>query len=124
VSETTTSTVPPESGEAPGAAHRSNSLDFPVVGIGASAGGVQALLRFFENAPADMGMAFVVVLHLSAKHVSSADKVLQNVTRMRVLQVSEPTRIEANHVYVIAPGKGLTMTDVYERLPFAQAPRA
>ncbi|KQR74391.1 chemotaxis protein [Burkholderia sp. Leaf177] len=79
--------------------------------MGASAGGVQALLRFFENAPADMGMAFVVVLHLSAKHVSSADKVLQNVTRMRVKQVSGPTSIEANHVYVIAPGKSLTMTD-------------
>lgn len=82
-----------------------------MVGIGASAGGVQALLRFFENAPSDMGMAFVVVLHLSAKHVSSADKVLQNVTRMRVLQVSGPTQIEANHVYVIAPGKSLTMAD-------------
>ena len=113
MSETTTSTVPPESNDEPDAAHRSSSLDFPVVGIGASAGGVQALLRFFENAPADMGMAFVVVLHLSAKHVSSADKVLQHVTRMRVSQVSGPTPIEANHVYVIAPGKSLTMTDGY-----------
>ncbi len=75
MSETSTSTVPPEHDE-PGDDHHS-SLNFPVVGIGASAGGVQALLRFFENAPADMGMAFVVVLHLSAKHVSSADKVLQ-----------------------------------------------
>jgi two-component system CheB/CheR fusion protein len=117
VSETSTSTVPPEHDGAslngPGAAQRSSSLNFPVVGIGASAGGVQALLRFFENAPADMGMAFVVVLHLSAKHVSSADKVLQHVTRMRVLQVSGPTPIEANHIYVIAPGKSLTMTDGY-----------
>ncbi|WP_346730384.1 CheR family methyltransferase [Caballeronia sp. dw_276] len=122
MSETSTSTVPPRSdgagreiatGDGPGDAHRSSSLGFPVVGIGASAGGVQALLRFFENAPADMGMAFVVVLHLSAKHVSSADKVLQNVTRMRVKQVSGPTPIEANHVYVIAPGKSLTMTDGY-----------
>jgi two-component system CheB/CheR fusion protein len=120
VSEITTSTAPPQSDDAgheiaaedgPGAAHPSSSLSFPVVGIGASAGGVQALLRFFENAPADMGMAFVVVLHLSAKHVSSVDKVLQNVTRMRVMQVSGPTPIEANHVYVIAPGKSLTMTD-------------
>jgi two-component system, chemotaxis family, CheB/CheR fusion protein len=111
VSETTTSTAPPAEDDGPGAAHNPSSLDFPVVGIGASAGGVQALLRFFENAPSDMGMAFVVVLHLSAKHVSSADKVLQNVTRMGVLQVSGPTKIEANHVYVIAPGKSLTMAD-------------
>ncbi|WP_152603081.1 CheR family methyltransferase [Caballeronia sordidicola] len=101
----------PAGDDGPGAAHHPSSLDFPVVGIGASAGGVQALLRFFENAPSDMGMAFVVVLHLSAKHVSSADKVLQNVTRMSVLQVSGPTRIEANHVYVIAPGTSLTMAD-------------
>jgi two-component system CheB/CheR fusion protein len=86
-------------------------LDFPVVGIGASAGGLQALLRFFENAPANMDMAFVVVLHLSPKHVSSADKVLQRATGMRVVQVSGPTMIEANHVYVIAPGTKLTMTD-------------
>jgi two-component system, chemotaxis family, CheB/CheR fusion protein len=86
-------------------------LDFPVVGIGASAGGLQALLRFFENAPANMGMAFVVVLHLSPKHVSSADQVLQRATRMSVVQVSGPTAIEANHVYVIAPGTSLTMTD-------------
>jgi two-component system CheB/CheR fusion protein len=113
VSETTTSTAPPAGEDAPGAAHSPSSLGFPVVGIGASAGGVQALLRFFENAPADMGMAFVVVLHLSAKHVSSADKVLQNVTRMRVSQVNGPTQIEANHVYVIAPGKSLTMADGY-----------
>jgi two-component system, chemotaxis family, CheB/CheR fusion protein len=113
VSETTTSTAPPAGEDAPGAAHGPSSLGFPVVGIGASAGGVQALLRFFENAPADMGMAFVVVLHLSANHVSSADKVLQNVTRMRVSQVNGPTQIEANHVYVIAPGKSLTMADGY-----------
>lgn len=111
MSETTTSTAPPAEDDEPGAAHNPSSLDFPVVGIGASAGGVQALLRFFENAPSDMGMAFVVVLHLSATHVSSADKVLQNVTRMGVRQVSGPTRIEANHVYVIAPGKSLTMAD-------------
>ncbi|SAL35324.1 chemotaxis protein [Caballeronia sordidicola] len=122
MSEISTSTVPPKSNgtghenaadDGPGSAHRSSSLSFPVVGIGASAGGVQALLRFFENAPADMGMAFVVVLHMSAKHVSSADKVLQNVTRMRVLQVSGPIPIEPNHVYVIAPGKNLTMSDGY-----------
>ncbi len=88
-------------------------LDFPVVGIGASAGGLQALLRFFENAPADMDMAFVVVLHLSPKYASSADVVLQRATRMRVVQVSGPTAIEANHVYVIAPGKSLTMSGVH-----------
>lgn len=44
------------------------SLPFPVVGIGASAGGLSALLRLFENMPAQNGMAFVIILHLSPKH--------------------------------------------------------
>jgi two-component system CheB/CheR fusion protein len=109
VSEIPSSSVSSEPGDGPDTAGPERSLDFPVVGIGASAGGVQALMRFFENAPSDMGMAFVVVLHLSPKHVSSADKVLQQVTRMRVKQVSSTTPIEPNHIYVIAPGTSLTM---------------
>lgn len=117
------SSVPPTSadGESLNKPNHSSALDFPVVGIGASAGGVQALLQFFEHAPADMGMAFIVVLHLSAKHGSSADKVLQNATEMRVLQVTSTTRIERNHVYVIAPGKNLTMSDGHLDAPDAAA---
>src|ERR1700712_2259094 len=92
------------------------SLPFPVVGIGASAGGMEALVRFFENAPARMDMAFVVVLHLSPDFLSSADETLQKATSMPVLQVSEPVPIEKNHVYVIAPGKTLTMNDGYLRV--------
>src|ERR1700709_1113568 len=80
-----------------------SNLPFPVVGIGASAGGLQALLRFFENTPGRMDMAFVVVMHLSPPHVSNAHQVLQRVTRMRVLQVGEPVPIQKNTVYVIAP---------------------
>ncbi|WP_260854493.1 CheR family methyltransferase [Paraburkholderia sp. BCC1884] len=87
------------------------ALDFPVVGIGASAGGVQALLRFFENAPSDMGMAFVVVLHLSPDHASSADQVLQHATRMPVSQVQHPVQVEKNHVYVISPSNDLALDD-------------
>nr|WP_309788691.1 CheR family methyltransferase [Caballeronia sp. LZ031] len=97
-----------------------SGLPFPVVGIGASAGGVRALLQFFENAPTDMGMAFVVVLHLSPDHVSSADAVLSRVTGMPVLQVVQPTPIERNHVYVIAPGKSLGMADGYLRVSDAK----
>ena len=71
-----------------------STLRFPVVGIGASAGGLKALLTFFENMPNDCGMAFAVVMHLSPKHESNADKILQNVTKMPVLQITEPTAIE------------------------------
>ena len=86
-------------------------LPFPVVGIGASAGGLPALLRLFEEMPAHNGMAFVVVLHLSPKHQSNADQLLQRVTRMPVLQVVETVKIEPDHVYVIAPSMQLTMMD-------------
>ncbi len=93
-----------------------STLRFPVVGIGASAGGLKALLTFFENMPADCGMAFVVIMHLSPKHESNADKILQKVTRMPVLQVTKPLPIERNHVYVIPPAMDLSMNDGYLRL--------
>src|SRR5690606_22431728 len=76
---------------------------FPVIGLGASAGGLIALRAFLEHMPASSGMAFVVILHLSPRHESSADTVLQQVTRMPVHQVAGPTLIEAGHVYVISP---------------------
>src|ERR1700710_644321 len=86
-------------------------LTFPVVGIGGSAGGLQALLRFFESMPPDPGMAFVVILHLSRDHESNAAAILQRVTSMPVAQVVSSVAIEANRVYVIAPGANLRMND-------------
>ncbi|MDL5367495.1 chemotaxis protein CheB [Xanthomonas sp. NCPPB 2654] len=86
-------------------------LDFPVVGIGASAGGLAAVSALLTNLPADNGMAFVVILHLSPKHESSADRFLQRSTRMPVIQVTQPQRIERNHIYVISPSVDLVMND-------------
>lgn len=99
------------------------SLPFLVVGIGASAGGLPALLRLFEQMPTHNGMAFVVVLHLSPKHQSNADQLLQRATRMPVLQVVETVKIEPNHVYVIAPSKQLTMMDGSLTVADMQRPR-
>jgi two-component system CheB/CheR fusion protein len=93
----------------------SGSPNFPVVGIGASAGGLEALLRFFEQMPARTGMAFVVILHLSPKHESNAAEILQRVTEMPVTQVTQAVRIETDHVYVIPPGVDLTMDDGHLR---------
>ena len=90
-----------------------SNLDFPVVGIGASAGGLQAVKAFFEHMPKDCGMAFVVVLHLSPDHQSVADKIIQESTRMPVSQVNGTTPIEKNQVYVISPAHILTMNDGY-----------
>lgn len=86
-----------------------STLDFPVVGIGASAGGLQSIKLFFENMPQDNGMAFVIILHLSPDHQSVADKIIQESTRMPVLQVTETVPIEKNRVYVIPPARRLLM---------------
>jgi hypothetical protein len=88
-----------------------SSLDFPVVGIGAPAGGVHTLLRLVENMPGDVGLASVIVLHPSPKHESVAEQVLQRATKMPVIQVTTPTRIEKNRVYLISPSNNLSMED-------------
>ncbi|MGN8260101.1 CheR family methyltransferase [Pseudomonas sp. SMSB3] len=91
-------------------------LDFPVVGIGASAGGLEAIRTFFQQMPSDCGMAFVVVLHLSPDHQSVADRIIQESTQMPVRQVTEPVPIERNHVYVISPANRLSTNDGYLRV--------
>ncbi|WP_369991849.1 CheR family methyltransferase [Pseudomonas xanthosomatis] len=91
-------------------------LDFPVVGIGASAGGLEAVRTFFQHTPANSGMAFVVVLHLSPDHQSQADRIIQGVTGMPVRQVTDPVPIERNHVYVISPANRLSTNDGYLRV--------
>ncbi|WLI09025.1 chemotaxis protein CheB [Pseudomonas sp. FP597] len=88
-------------------------LSFPVVGIGASAGGLQAVKAFFEHMPKDCGMAFVVILHLSPDHQSVADKIIQESTGMPVVQVNSTLPIEKNRVYVISPAQLLKMNDGY-----------
>lgn len=93
-----------------------SSLDFPVVGMGASAGGLEALLRFFEHMPAGNGMAFVVILHLAPDHESNVAEILQRVTQMPVIQVVGTTAIQADHVYVIPPNHDLEMNDGELRL--------
>ena len=84
---------------------------FPVIGLGASAGGLQALKDFFTHMPANSGMAFVVIMHLSPKHESHAASLLQATTAMPVMQVTEAVKVEPNHVYVIPPTKNLEMSD-------------
>lgn len=98
-------------------------LPFPVVGLGASAGGLVALKKFLEQMPKKTGLAFVVILHLSPKHESVADKVLQGSTRMPVIQVKEPTPLEPDHVYVISPNQDLQMSDGHLRVTEAKRPR-
>lgn len=76
-----------------------------VVGIGASAGGLDALERFFDHLPPDTGMAFVVVQHLSPAFKSVMDELLRRHTRMPVRLVENGMEVEADHVYLIPPNK-------------------
>jgi len=80
-----------------------------VVGIGASAGGLKALQAFFEAVPPGSGMAWVVIMHLDPERESRVAAILQDRTPVPVTQVTGPTRVEADHVYVIPPGHDLAM---------------
>jgi two-component system CheB/CheR fusion protein len=82
-----------------------------VVGIGASAGGIKALKEFFAHVPANLGVAYVVILHLSPDHDSKLAEVLQTTASMPVTQVTAPTQIEPDHVYVVSPNKSLEIAD-------------
>ena len=79
----------------------------PVVGIGASAGGLEALQEFFKALPDEPGMAFVVILHLDPTRTSLLAELLDRQTKMKVVQVDDEPQIAANRVYVTPPGKYL-----------------
>jgi two-component system CheB/CheR fusion protein len=83
--------------------------DFPIVGIGASAGGLEALELFFGNMPKNNGMAFVVIQHLDPNHVGIMPELLQRITPMKVLQAVDSLTVQPNCVYVIPPKKSLSL---------------
>jgi chemotaxis methyl-accepting protein methylase len=81
----------------------------PVVGLGCSAGGLEALEAFFAQVPAAPGVAFVVVQHLDPTQPSALASLLQATTTLSVVAIGAETRIEPNHVYVLPPGKTLSI---------------
>lgn len=87
----------------------SQSLDCPIVGIGASAGGLQALLQLFESVAAATGMAFVVIQHLDANNESALSDILARATTMPVNEIRDNAVAQPNQVYVIAPGTELSI---------------
>lgn len=84
---------------------------FPVVGIGASAGGLEAFSTLLKALAADLGMAYVLVPHLDPQRESAFTQILERVTRMPVHQIEESIPIEPDHVYVIPPNCDLTIAD-------------
>src|SRR5262249_45163849 len=90
--------------------------DFCVIGVGASAGGLEALRALFTRMPAQPGVACVVVVHLSPEHESHLVQMLQPYTQMPVRQVVKTTALERNCVYVIPPNANLNSIDTHLRL--------
>src|SRR4051812_1101582 len=82
-----------------------------VVGLGASAGGIDALRTFFANAPSGSGIAYVVILHLSPDYESRLAEVLQVASRMTVTQVRSSTKLAGDQVYVISPNQMLEVRE-------------
>jgi len=85
------------------------TTSFPIVGIGASAGGLDALERFLRHVPAASGMAYVIVQHLDPTHVGMLTEILQRVTSMKVVQIVDGMRVAPDCVYVILPNSDLSL---------------
>jgi two-component system CheB/CheR fusion protein len=102
---------------------RQESLPFPIVGIGASAGGLEALEQFLRHVPENSGMAFVIVQHLDPTHKGIMPELLQRTTGMEVFQVRDRMRVKPNCVYVIPPNKDMSILHGVLHLFEPTAPR-
>ena len=96
--------TPPESGDKPG------KPSFPIVGIGASAGGLEAFKQLLHALPVDTGMGFVLVQHLAPTHASNLAEILSRSTRMTVREVQDESRVIPNHVFVIPPDRNMIIS--------------
>src|SRR3989454_11961521 len=88
-----------------------NAHPLSIVGVGASAGGLEAFEQLLRALPNDTGMAFVLVQHLAPKHESILSELLGRATRMPVIEVKQGMAVKANHVYVIPPNADLSIAD-------------
>lgn len=104
----TSDAVAPDANEA-STPEASPSTACPVVGIGASAGGIEAMIRLFEALPSDTGAAFLVVMHLDPNRDSGLAHLLGRHSPMPVAEAADGMAIEPDHVYVIAPDCSLTV---------------
>jgi two-component system CheB/CheR fusion protein len=98
-------------------------VSFPVVGIGASAGGLEALEQFLGHVPVGSGMALVIVQHLDPTHKGIMPELLQRATDMEVLQVKDRTKVRPDCVYVIPPNKDMSILHGALHLLEPAAPR-
>ena len=116
--------TPPEAG-ATGLPPGRPAPVFPIVGIGASAGGLAAFEAFFSGMPAsaDPGMAFVLVQHLAPDHKSMLTELIRRYTRMQVFEVEDGMRVQPNCAYIIPPNRDMAFLDGALQLLEPAAPR-
>src|SRR6266404_160189 len=108
-------TPPPEGG---------TPTPFPIVGIGASAGGLEAFTQLLKHLPTDTGLGFVLVQHLDPQHESALTQILTRATSMPVREVTNDLRVAPNHVYIIPPNTDMAIAQGVLKLQLRRAGRA
>ena len=97
---------------------RNSDKSFTVVGIGGSAGGLEAFTKFIENLSPSLGMAYIFIPHLSPDFKSMIPEILENKTSMKIFQVKNKMKILQNNVYVIPPGNYMNLVNgVFKLIP-------
>ncbi len=109
---------------ADGSSAKNTATAFPIVGVGASAGGLEAFTKLLKHLPVDTGMGFVLVQHLDPEHESALTQLLTRATSMPVHEVTNNQRVEPNHVYVIPPNTDLAIARGVLKLQPRRAGRA
>jgi len=90
--------------------------DFPIAGIGASAGGLEAFTNLLKHLPVNTGIGFVLVQHLDPTHPSALTNLLSRTTEIPVTEIKDLMRVEPDHIYVIPPNVNMTITKKVLRL--------
>ncbi|MDO9366518.1 MAG: chemotaxis protein CheB [Methylotenera sp.] len=96
---------------------------FPIIGMGASAGGLEAFEQFFHQVPTDCGMAFVLIQHLDPSHTSILTEILQRSTRLPVVEAQDQMQVAPNAVYVIPPNRDMAIFHGKLQLSVPNEPR-
>ena len=126
----TTKTKPAASDAASGRENRSVRRPVPkakrpsyIVGMGGSAGALEAFEQFFTHMPLDSGLGFVLVTHMDPTHKGMMPELLGRCTTMKVVQVEESMPVRPNHVYIIPPNKDMSILNGVLHLQELSAPR-
>lgn len=101
----------------------SAAAPFPIVSIGASAGGLEAFEQFFQNMPIDSGMGFVLIQHLDPEHASLLTEILQRSTAMPVVEATDQMPVQPNRVHIIPPNRDMTIFHRVLQLSTPEQPR-